>query len=257
MEKISAVIITLNEERNIARCLESISWVDEIIIVDAFSKDNTVIIGSQYTDKIFQRKWPGYSEQRNFGLSQAKSDWVLFIDADERVSPLLADEIKRLLQNKPEPDGYYLLCQAFYAGQKIKYGEWNPDWKLRLVRRGKARWGGPRVHERLLLDGQAAYLENPFFHFTYRDIGQHLRKLNLYSTLFAQGAAENNEAVNLRKLVFEPLVRFKNGYFVKAGYKDGLAGLTIAVLQSLEVFLRYVKLLFLNLSGIIKKRIKR
>lgn len=249
MEKISVVIITLNEERNIARCLESISWVDEIIIIDAFSKDNTIIIGSQYTDKIFQRKWPGFSEQRNFGLSQAKSDWVLFIDADERISSPLACEIKRLLQDKPEPDGYYLLRQAFYAGQKIKYGEWNPDWKLRLVRRGKAQWGGPRVHERLLLDGRAAYLENPFFHFTYRDIGQHLRKLNLYSTLFAQDAAEKGEDVNLRKLVLEPLERFRNGYFVKTGYKDGLPGLVIAVLQSLEVFLRYVKLLFLNLPA--------
>lgn len=248
-EKVSIIIITYNEEKNIACCLESVAWADEIIIIDSFSKDKTLKITKRYTDKIFQREWPGYSIQRNFGLAQATSEWIIFIDADERISSLLADEIKKGLRNGFEFDGYYLLRQSFYVGKMIKHGEWSPDWKLRLVKKEKAQWAGPRVHEQLLLNGRAAYLEGPIYHFTYRNIGQRLKKVNLYSSLFAQDATERGERVSLRELAWSPLERFRDGYWRKKGFKDGWPGLVIAALQSLEVFLRYLKLLFLNLSG--------
>jgi glycosyltransferase involved in cell wall biosynthesis len=252
-EKVSVIIITYNEEKNIARCLESVRWADEIIIVDSFSKDKTLKIAKRYNNKIFQREWTGYSEQRNFGLLQATNEWVLFIDADESISSLLADEIKVALQGGGELDGYYLLRQSFYLGRKIEHGEWNPDWKLRLVKKEKAKWVGPRVHEKLSLSGRRGYLEGPLYHFTYRNIGHHLKKVNLYSSLFAEDAAERGEVVSLRELTLRPLARFKDGYCVKEGFKDGWPGLVIAALQSWEVFLRYVKLSFLNFSGIIIK----
>ncbi len=128
-EAVSVVIITYNEERNIQRCLESLRWADEIIIVDAFSNDNTLTISASYTDKIFQREWPGYSEQKNFGLSRAAYEWVIFIDADEKISFPLANAINKVLQGGSEFSGYYFLRQSFYLGRRIKYGEWNPDWK--------------------------------------------------------------------------------------------------------------------------------
>jgi glycosyltransferase involved in cell wall biosynthesis len=243
MQKISAVIITLNEERNIGCCLESIRWVDEIIIVDAFSKDNTLMISARHTDKIFQREWPGYSEQKNFGLSRANGDWVLFIDADEEVSPPLVSEIRQILSLANNSfAGYRIQRESFYLGKWIKHGEWSPDRQLRLIRKGNGLWVGPSVHEQILLDGRVGYLKNKIYHYTYRDIAHHLEKLNRYSSLFAHDALVKKQRSNLCQLFIKPFSRFIKAYFLKQGFRDGLAGLVIAVMQSFEVFLRYAKL---------------
>jgi len=245
--KISTVIITFNEENNIKDCLESLKWADEVILVDAFSSDKTIQIAKDYTDKIFQKEWQGYSEQRNFGLSQARNEWVLFLDADERMSDALALEIREIIQdNNGLYNGYYILRQSFYLGRWIKHGEWYPDLKLRLIKKDRAIWSGPSVHEKLILNGKAGYLKNPIYHYTYRDITHHLEKFNHYSTLFAQDAFIKGEKVRLNQLLFKPFIRFIRSYFFKLGLRDGFAGFVIAFMQALEVFLRYAKLKELN-----------
>ena len=243
---ISVIIITLNEEQRIRDCLESVKWADEIILVDAFSSDATVDIARNYTNTIFQRQWPGYSEQRNFGLAQAKNEWVLFLDADERISAGLAEEIGHAISNSFH-DAYYLLRQSFYLGEKIEFGEWNPDWKLRLAKKQKAKWIGPSVHEIIAVEGSLAYLENPMLHFGYTNLRHHFKKFHLYSSLFAKDAFESKAKIGPETILIAPLRRFVNGYFRKRGYKDGYRGLIIALMQSWEVFLRYVKLFALHI----------
>lgn len=243
MQKISVVVIVYNEERNIKDCLESIKWVDEIILVDAFSEDKTIEIAKEYTDKIFQRQWQGYSQQKNFGLFQASNEWIIFVDSDERISEELAEEIRVALErNNGLYDGYYIPRQSFYLGRRIKHGEWYPDLKLRLINKHKGSWSGPSVHEKLTLNGKVGYLKNPILHYTYRDISYHLEKFNRYSSLFAQDAFNKGEKVNLYKLLWRPIIRFFRGYFIKKGFLDGFAGFVIAFMQSLEIFLRYAKL---------------
>ena len=247
MQKISVVIITYNEEKNIRDCLESIKWADEIIIVDAFSKDRTVDIAKNYTDRIFQRQWEGYTQQRNFGLTQVCNEWVLFLDADERISEALTQEIKDVLErNNGFCNGYYISRQSFYLGRWIKHGGWYPDLKLRLIRKNKAIWSGPSVHEKLILNGEAGYLKNPMYHYTYLNIKHHLEKSDRYSTLFAEEAFKKGEYPNPYKIFIRPIFRFINDYFLKQGFRDGFAGFVVALIQSFEVFLRYAKLWELN-----------
>lgn len=241
--KISSVIITYNEERNIGDCLESLKWTSEIIIVDAFSSDRTVGIARVYTDKILQREWQGYSQQRNFGLSQASNEWVLFIDADERLSNALSYEIIEAITNDSGLyDGYYMPRQSFYLGRWITHGEWHPDLKLRLIKKDKGRWSGQSVHEIIILNGKARRLKNSIYHYPYVDISHHLEKFNRYSSLFAQDAFKKNEKFKFHQLLWRTFIRFIKAYFLKRGFRDGFAGFVIAVLQSFDVFLRYAKL---------------
>jgi glycosyltransferase involved in cell wall biosynthesis len=243
MAGITSVVIAFNEERNIVDCLESLRWTDEIILVDSMSTDQTVSRASLYTDKIFQRPWPGYVEQKNFGLMQASYDWILFVDADERISKELAREITDLINEKDSDCvGYNILRRSYYFSRLIKHGEWYPDMQLRLIKKGKGVWCGGRVHEYILLKGKAGHLANPMYHYTYRDINHHLEKFNLYSSLFALDAFDRKEDVKLRYLLGWPMIRFIEGYFLKKGFKDGMPGFIIAVMQSFEVFLRYAKL---------------
>lgn len=243
MQRISAVVITYNERENIRACLESLKWVDEIIVVDSFSTDNTIQIANLYTDKVFQREWQGYSKQKNFGLSKTNIEWILFLDADERISGTLAYEIKEVIKNNYSIySGYYMPRQCFYLGRWIKYGEWSPDFKLRLVKKEKGIWSGSSVHEKLILDGKAGYLRSPMYHYSYCNINHHLEKFNLYSSLFAKEAYKRGEKFRFYKLLWAPFIRFIKGYFLKQGFRDGFAGLVIAFMQSFEVFLRYAKL---------------
>lgn len=240
---ISAVVITYNEERMIRECLESLRWVDEIILVDAFSSDRTIEIAKGYTKKIFQREWQGYSQQRNLGLAQAQNKWVLFVDADERISDALANEIRgTLARNINLYDGYCFPRSSFYLGRWIKHGEWSSDTVLRLIRNGKGMWSGPSVHEKIILNGRDEILRNYIYHFPYQDISHHLAKFNRYSTLFAHDAFQRGERADLYKILLKPIYRFIRGYFLKQGFRDGSVGFIIASLQGIEVFLRYIKL---------------
>ncbi|MFA5146543.1 MAG: glycosyltransferase family 2 protein [Candidatus Omnitrophota bacterium] len=243
MEKICCIVITYNEERNIGECLRSVKWADDVVVVDAFSTDRTAEIAEGHNATVFREEWQGYGAQRNFGLSKSRCEWVFFIDADERVPDVLASEIKeRLDADKGLYDGYYIPRRSFYLGRWIRYGEWQPDLKLRLVRKGAGEWSSHRVHEEFVLGGEAGLLGNFMEHYTYRDIRHHMEKFNLYSTLSAHDMLERREKVRCYHMLTRPCARFLKGYIFKQGFKDGFAGLVIAVMQSFEVFLRYSKL---------------
>jgi len=240
---LSVCIITYNEEKNIRDCLESVQWADEIIVVDSYSTDQTVAICREYTDKVFQRPWPGHVEQKNFAIDQASGDWILGLDADERISAELAAEIRAVLNRQDAgADGFFFPRHSFYLGRWINHGGWYPDSKLRLFKRGKARWGGTNPHDKVLLSGKSAHLKGEMTHFVYENISQQLKTVDSFSSITAKGFHENHNRFRLHRLLFRPWFKFFETYVFKKGFLDGLPGFIIAVISSHYVFLKYAKL---------------
>ncbi len=202
--KLSAAIITFNEEKNICRCLESVRWMDELIVVDSFSSDHTVELARKYTDKVVQRTWPGHVLQKQFALEQADGDWIISLDADEELSPGAAAEIKSVLAAAPaDVNGYSFPRQSFYLGRWIKHGGWYPDRKVRLVRRGHARWGGEDPHDKLAADGQTRDLHGKINHYVYADISHQLRTVDSFSRITAQQWHEQGRRRRRRRHDFQ------------------------------------------------------
>jgi glycosyltransferase involved in cell wall biosynthesis len=239
---ITCCIICFNEEANIRRCLESVKWCDEIVIVDSFSTDQTVSICREYTQRIIQRPWPGYVEQKRFALSQATHEWVLNVDADEEVSPELRHEMLAVLhRNHPDVDGYFMPRLVYYLGRWWWRG-WYPGLRLRLFRKAKVRWGGVDPHEKVLLQGQADRLRGDLYHYTYDDIHDHLRALNGLTEVASRELALRRKQVRLADLLLRPLWRFLRFYVVKGGFREGVPGFFVAVTSAFYVFLKYAKL---------------
>jgi len=240
---ISVCIICFNEETNIRRCLESSKWADEIIVVDSMSQDRTVEIAREFTDKVYQRAWPGYVEQKNFALSRAKGDWILSIDADEEIGQGLQGEIREEIEKKGAKDGYRLPRLSFYQGRWIKHSGFYPDRQLRLFRRERGHWTGRRVHEKVLIQGQVGTLENDLLHYPYRGIisGQ-IWTVDKFTDLLAEDMYEEGNRLNPLLLLLRPPLKFIEVYFFKLGLLDGLAGFIIAVTSAYAIFVRYVKL---------------
>ena len=239
---ISCCIICFNEEANIRRCLESVKWCDEIVIVDSFSTDRTVEICHEYTNHVIQRAWPGYVEQKRFALSQASHEWVLNVDADEEVSPELRQEILAVLhQNHPAVDGFYVPRLVYYLGRWWWRG-WYPGYRLRLFRKAKVRWGGVDPHEKVLLRGQADRLRGPLYHYTYDDISDHMRALNGLTEVSSRELALRGKRTRYSDLLLRPLWRFLRFYLVSGGFRDGIPGLFVAATSAFYVFLKYAKL---------------
>jgi glycosyltransferase involved in cell wall biosynthesis len=247
---ISACIITYNEEKNIEDCLESISWVDEIIVVDSMSSDRTVALCRKYTDKVFKQEWLGHVKQKNHALQFAQNEWVLCIDADERVSPELRTEIEeRLLRENQAVDGYFFPRHSFYLGRWINHGGWYPDYKLRLFKKSKGRWGGKDPHDRVVLDGVSAGLKSDLLHYVYRNLSHQLQTVDNFSSITARGLLAEGERFSLSRLVFRPTIKFVGTYVLKRGFMDGLPGFIISVASSFYVFLRNAKLWELQQRG--------
>ena len=243
LPKLSVTIITFNEENNIRDCLENIKWADEIIVVDSFSTDKTVEICRQYTDKIIQRKWPGHVDQKQFALKQATGDWILSLDADERLSKGATLEIQNALGNKKETvDGYIFPRKAFYLGQWINHGGWYPDRKLRLVRKGTAYWSGTDPHDKLISKGSTKYLKNDILHYVYRDISHQLETVDNFSRIVANIWYKEGKKFSLFSILIRPPASFFRTYFWKRGFLDGTPGFIISVITSYYVFLKYAKL---------------
>ncbi len=249
-EKISVCITACNEESNIRRCLESAKWADEIVVVDSFSKDNTVKICREYTDRVYQHEWLGYIGQKNMIKDLATGPWILFLDADEEVSPGLRDEIQREFTNGSADDfaGFEFPRLVRYLGQWITHGDWYPDIKLRLFRKDKGECGGYEPHDRTMVRGRVKRLENPLYHYTYNDIKHQMATLNRFTTISAIGKHRQGRRFWISDLVFRPFFRFLRCYFFKRGFLDGVPGLIIAVFTSFAVFAKYAKLweLYLN-----------
>ncbi len=239
---VSAFIVCCNEEEQIRRCLESLVWCDEIVIIDSGSTDRTLDICREFTKTIFQRPWPGFVAQKRFGLEQCSSDWVLNIDADEVVTPELQKQIVEALGSDSVTCGYELSRIVFFLGQFWRKGGWYPEYRLRLCKRDKTTWGGEDPHEKALVDGPTKRLNGELLHFTYRDFSNQIRTLNSFSQTSAESMWKRGERASLGKILLNPLARFFKFYLFKKGYREGIRGLFVALIEMFSVFLKYVKL---------------
>ena len=241
--KISATVITFNEESNIAAALESLSWADEIIVVDSESTDQTVEIARRYAGHVFIRKWPGYSAQKNFAADQARNDWIFSLDADERVSNELAGELARLdIDAASQVAGFEMPRLTKYLGRWIRHSGWYPDYKIRLYDRRRSRWRGEYVHESLEVEGQVKRFNGNLLHYTVRNASEHHLRIDRYTTLAAEQMHSEGKRATLAALFFVPLTTFIKSYVVKRGFLDGAQGLAIAYFAAHYAFLKVLKL---------------
>jgi len=241
--KLSVVIITYNEEQKIEGALQSVRDVaDEIIVVDRYSDDDTVKIAKCYTDKVFLRKWTNFADQKNYANQKTVHEWILSLDADERLSAELQAEILELKSEEPQAAGFSMPRKVFYLGRWIRHSGWYPDRKIRLFQKDKAHWEGEYVHERLVIGEPVRKLRGDIHHFTYRSIGDHLERINVFSDLGAQKLYACRKKCRWPSLVFLPLFRFLKAYVLKAGFLDGFPGLVICTLHGYAIFVRYAKL---------------
>ncbi len=239
--KITATIITLNEERNIARAIESLRCADEILIVDSGSTDRTVELAQNLGARVVEAGWRGYAAQKNWAAEQASHDWILSLDADEALSEALEAELWNLKKSGARRDGYTMPRLARYLGRWILHSGWYPDRKVRLYDRRKAKWVGEFVHESVVVKGRLGHLESNLLHFTCDSLSEHLKTLDRYTTLAAQEVAARRMPVPLHRVIFDPGWTFFKAYVLQRGFQDGLEGLTIAYMAAFYTFLKYSK----------------
>lgn len=277
--KISIVIVTLNEEKHVGACLENVKWADEIIVIDSYSKDKTVEIAKEYTDKIYQADKIGTGKLKNIGIDKSKNDWIINLDADERIPDELRKEIETVMKN-PKHDGYYIPRKSFVGKKWIKHaGQW-PDYQLRLFRKERGKFQKKLVHERLILNGKAEYMKNPMIHYNYDSWHHYFIKSNWYSTReaedllnkklvwmyprgvirdffrkYRQARKKKNSVVNSYILArsaldryemkwtmpFKPGFAFFRFYIIQQGFRDGIHGLIWAMAAGYNRIMKYSK----------------
>ena len=235
-------VITRNESANIDAAIESVSWADEIVVVDAESTDDTADRARRHRARVEVRPWPGFSAQKNYAASIASNDWILSIDADERVTPDLADEIKALLAAEPSHRGYRVPRISWYLGRWIRGTDWYPDYQLRLYDRRAGQWQERRVHESVSLNsGEPARLVHDLQHFPYRDISHHLQTIDRYTTLAADDIVAGGRAPSIAGVALHPPFAFLRNYVLRGGFRLGSAGFVVSALNSYYVFLKLAK----------------
>jgi glycosyltransferase involved in cell wall biosynthesis len=239
--KLTVTVITRNEAPNIAAALASAAWADELLVVDAESTDDTAAIARRSGARVEVRPWPGYSAQKNYAASIASHDWILSLDADERVTPALAAEIQALLRSEPGHRGYRVPRISHYLGRWIRGTDWYPDYQLRLYDRRAGAWNGRRVHESVALREQPGRLSNDLQHFPYRDISHHLATIDRYTTLAAEQMRAEGRVPSAAGVALHPPFAFLRNYLLRGGFMNGSAGLIVSVLNSYYVFLKLAK----------------
>ena len=239
--KITATIITLNEERHIARAIESLRCCDEIVVIDSGSADRTTKLAENLGARVIESPWRGYAGQKNWAAERANYDWILSLDADEALSEGLEGEIWNLKKNGPKCDAYTMPRLAQYLGRWILHCGWYPDRKVRLYNRHKARWVGDFVHESVQVRGHLGHLESNLLHFTCDSLSEHLKTMDRYTTLAAEELVSRKTRVGWRHMILDPAWTFTKTYFVHRGFLDGIEGLTIAYMAALYTFLKYAK----------------
>ncbi len=244
--KISATIITYNEERNIARAIESLRCCDEILVVDSGSSDRTCEIAAKLGARVVESAWLGYAGQKNFASGQARHDWILSIDADEALSEALEGEIWQLKKNGPSYDGYTVPRLAQYLGRWILHSGWHPDRKVRLFDRRKASWVGRYVHESVKVKGSIGHLQANLLHFTCSSLSEHLKTMDRYTTLAAEQIVAERRPVGWWQVLVDPAWTFFRSYVLKGGFLDGMEGLAIAHMAALYNFLKFAKARFMR-----------
>lgn len=241
MNHLSVVIITKDEERDIGPCLESVKWADEIVVIDEFSRDQTVEICRRYTEKVFQKEWEGYARTKNFGIEKTSGQWILSLDADERVSSELRAEIKQVLEMDDSYDGYLIPMKFYFYGHWMRHGGLYPKRHLRLFRKGKGEFEERVVHEGVKVTGKIGCLREPMFHYSYENLNDYLQKFNRYSTLDALNKVDKRKYGRCYPFLRLP-GEFILTYFIKQGFRDGFYGLLYSVLNAFYVFVKYMKL---------------
>lgn len=244
---ISACVIAMNEEDNIQQCLASLTFCDEIILVDSHSTDRTREIAESMGARVFERDWPGFGEQKEFAVEQAEHEWVLCMDADEWLSEELQREIQRLAQSGLESrDGFSMPRLSNYFGTWVRRGGWYPDRQLRLYKKSKGRWSGNPPHEKVTLQGSVTALSAPIHHRPYRSLQDHLTKIDGYTTTMAREMFRKGKRASVFDLIFRPALRFFRFYVLKLGFVHGWVGLYLSYLDAHYVRLKYAKLLGLQ-----------
>ena len=249
MPKLSVTVITKNEAADIGGALASVAFADEIVVVDSFSTDETVAIAKRHTDRVIVRDWPGYIEQKNYAASIARHDWILSLDADERVTPELASEIRSLMSGAPREMGYRIPRVTFHLGRWIRTTDWYPDYQLRLYDRRAAQWTGGYVHEAVTVQGVVGRLRGELQHYAYRDISEHLETIDRYTTYAARQMHETGRTASLLQIAAHPPLALLRNYLAHGGFRDGATGFIISALNSYYVFLKFAKLWELQRSA--------
>ena len=242
MTPVSVTVITRDEAANIEACLASVAWADEVLVVDCGSTDRTVDIARTRGARVIVKDWPGYGEQKNFAATQAAHDWILSVDADERVTPELATEIRARLAGRVSAAGFRIPRVTFHLGRWIRTTDWYPDYQLRLYDRRRARWKERRVHESVTADGPVEQLANDLQHYAYRDITHHHQTMDRYTTLAAEDMYASGRRAGFADLAFHPPAAFLRNYVLRRGFTDGIPGFIISAMNAHYVFLKFAKL---------------
>ncbi len=250
-EPVSAFVVAFNEEQDIAACLESLEFCDEVVVIDSFSTDATVEICQAAGAKVIQREWPGYVKQKAFGLDAVQHQWVLNLDADERVSPelrasieeLLSEEYQRAQAGTPsECNGYEMNRVVYFLDRWWRSGGWYPEYRVRLMRKDVTTWGGNDPHEKPIVEGKIGRLNGELQHYTYKNLAQQIQQLHRFSSISAEQDFARGKRVNLRHLLLNPILRMLKFYLVKRGFREGIAGLIVAINEGFYTFMKYAKL---------------
>ncbi|TAK15926.1 MAG: glycosyltransferase family 2 protein [Acidobacteria bacterium] len=240
--KVTALVITLNEAAHIEACLGSLGWADERLVIDSGSTDGTVAIAERLGATVITRAFDGYSAQKNFGASRAAHDWIVSIDADERVTPELAAEMRAAVAAPGDHAGFRMPRVTWHLGRWIRCTDWYPDNQLRLYDRRRARWNGRKVHESVIADGPVGRLQHELQHYAYRDIAHHLDTINRYTTLAAEEMHARGRRTGIVELLLHPPAAFLRNYILRGGFTAGIPGLIVSAMNSYYVFLKFAKL---------------
>lgn len=247
---VSATIITRNEATHIADCIRSLSFADEIVVVDSCSTDETRAIAEELGAFVIEQEFLGHVRQKQLAVDRARHDWIFSIDADERVSPELAEELRAALGRSSKGSsvgsepvaGFFVPRHTFYLGRFIDHGGWWPEWRLRLFDRRCAKWGGTDPHDHVVISGKTERLDGELVHFNYRDLSHHVEKIDSYSAIIADRRTTAGERASVWRLLTRPPLRFLKMFLLRGGFRDGTRGFIVAWMGAFYVFMKYAKL---------------
>lgn len=244
--KISAIIITKDEEHSIRECLQSISWVDEIIVVDSESKDQTLKICKEFRAKIFTKSWQGFGPQKNEAIKHAKYKWILSIDADEIITPELKKEIIAITKSNNPSEAYSICRRSFYCGRLIKFSGWQSDFVVRFFQKKFCKFSDDLVHEKVLVNGVTLKTKSYMIHNAFENFEEVIKKINVYSSLSASMFYKKNRKSSLKKAIFHAFWSFIKTYIIKLGFLDGKYGFMLSISNAEGTYYRYIKLMMLH-----------
>jgi glycosyltransferase involved in cell wall biosynthesis len=255
--QLSVIVITKNEEANIADCLESVRWADEIIVVDSQSTDKTIEVAKKYAAKIFIINWNGFSAAKNYAIEKAKNEWIFSIDADERVTTELAKEIQEIVDNQEGNfNAYEVGRKAYFLGKWIRHCGWYPSYVVRFFRKGSGQYNLNRVHERFETSRSIGRLKHDLTHLTDNDLHHYFSKYNVYTSLAAQDLSDIKRRFTIIDIIFKPMFTFLKMYVLRLGFLDGIHGFILCSLSASYVFTKYAKLWEMSVNKEMKNKRK-